>query len=84
MVDLHIQNMDPFVVEAYARRAKAAGHSLEAELRLALGDQLIQNRETLMQNLDKLRRTIPPAQAGAQSSAETLETIRHAMSGQRD
>jgi plasmid stability protein len=84
MADVKIRNLDQKVVEAYKGRAKAAGHSLEAELRLALSDQLIQNREALLLDLDKVRLALPPALAGVPSSKETLEAIRQAMAGQRD
>ncbi|GIU66145.1 hypothetical protein PsB1_0299 [Candidatus Phycosocius spiralis] len=51
---------------------------------MALNDQLVQSREALLQNLDKLRLALPPASSEAPNSTETLEAIRQAMAGQRD
>lgn len=83
MADVKIRNLEPHIVEAFKLRAKAAGRSLEAELRLALASQLVGSRAPLLATLDRLRDSMPVGSPQGTKSEQTVESIRAAMAGQQ-
>lgn len=83
MADVKIRNLEPYIVEAFKVRAKAAGRSLEAELRLALSSQLVGSRAPLLATLDRLREAMPAGSPQSSTSEQTVEDIRAAMAGQQ-
>jgi plasmid stability protein len=80
MADVKIRNLDPQIVKAFKVRAKAAGRSLEADLRETLSSHLRQSRAPLLEKFDSLRANSPPARANAANTGGTLDEIRQAMS----
>lgn len=55
MADVKIRNLPDWVVDTYRARAKAAGHSLEEELRSLLMETALERQRALRRKAEKFR-----------------------------
>lgn len=85
MADVKIRNLEPYIIDAFKSRAKAAGRSLEAELRETLALVLSPSRKEMLDELASKRATIFERVMALSAKdeqllpASTLESMRDAQ-----
>ena len=55
MAQIHVRNLDDWIVASFRERAQRNGRSLEAELREALRDEALRSRRRIAGELKTLR-----------------------------
>jgi plasmid stability protein len=78
MSQIHVRNLDDWIVESLRERARHNGRSLEAELRQVLRDEALRSRRRIQAEVKQLREEIHEQYGPMADTTKILRQMRDA------
>ena len=78
MAQIHVRNLEGWVVASFRERAERHGRSLEAELRDVLRDEALRNRRRIAAELKELREQMEQQYGPLADTTALLRQMRDA------
>ena len=78
MAQIHVRNLDEWIVSSLRERARHNGRSLEAELRQLLRDEALRPRRRIAAELKQLRETMHEQYGPLENTTAIIRQMRDA------